>query len=157
MSTRIAINGLGRIGRAILKLALEEPALEVVAVNDLAEVENLAYLLRFDTVYGRYPKPVAAEEGALAIAGRKLRALKPDAARGAGLRRMRFPGTVRATEPCIGPSHPIVDNVRSASVMNGMMDSMMGWMMAPALLGAGLVIGLLAAVVVLLVRLLARR
>jgi len=76
MSTRVAINGLGRIGRAILKLALDEPALEVVAINDLAEVENLAYLLRFDTVYGRYPKPVAAEEGALAIAGRKLRALR---------------------------------------------------------------------------------
>lgn len=75
MSTRIAINGLGRIGRAILKIALDEPALEVVAINDLADLENLAYLLRFDTVYGRYPKPVAVEEGGLAIAGRKLRAL----------------------------------------------------------------------------------
>jgi glyceraldehyde 3-phosphate dehydrogenase len=48
MSTRVAINGLGRIGRAILKLALDEPSLEVVAVNDLSDVENLAYLLRFD-------------------------------------------------------------------------------------------------------------
>jgi glyceraldehyde 3-phosphate dehydrogenase len=76
MSTRIAINGLGRIGRAILKLALEEPALEVVAVNDLAEVENLAYLLRYDTAYGRYPKPVGVENEALSIAGRKLRVLK---------------------------------------------------------------------------------
>src|SRR5688572_5888865 len=75
MSTRIAINGLGRIGRAVLKLALDEPALEVVAVNDLAEIENLAYLLRYDTAYGRYPKPVAVEEGALSIAGRKLRVL----------------------------------------------------------------------------------
>lgn len=75
MSIRIAINGLGRIGRAILKLALDEPALEVVAVNDLADVENLAYLLRFDTVYGRYPKPVAVEGRDLAVAGRKLRTL----------------------------------------------------------------------------------
>jgi glyceraldehyde 3-phosphate dehydrogenase len=75
MSTRIAINGFGRIGRAILKLALDERALEMVAVNDLADVENLAYLLRFDTVYGRYPKPVAVEGRHLAVAGRKLHTL----------------------------------------------------------------------------------
>jgi glyceraldehyde 3-phosphate dehydrogenase len=75
MSIRVAINGLGRIGRAILKLALEEPALEVVAINDLAAVENLAYLLRFDTVYGRCPKPVAVDGRDLVVAGRKLRTL----------------------------------------------------------------------------------
>ena len=75
MSTRVAINGLGRIGRAILKGATDEPALEVVAVNDLADVENLAYLLRFDTVYGRYSNPVAVDEGDLVVAGRKLRTL----------------------------------------------------------------------------------
>jgi glyceraldehyde 3-phosphate dehydrogenase len=73
MSTRVAINGLGRIGRAILKLALDEPSLEVVAVNDLADVENLAYLLRFDSVYGRYSKPVTIEAGGLGVGGRKLR------------------------------------------------------------------------------------
>lgn len=72
MSTRIAINGLGRIGRAILKLALEEPTLDVAAANDLADVENLAYLLRFDTVYGRYGKPVTTLGGNLAIAGHEL-------------------------------------------------------------------------------------
>jgi glyceraldehyde 3-phosphate dehydrogenase len=76
MSIRIAINGLGRIGRAILKLVIDEPALELVAVNDLADVENLAYLLRFDTVYGRYSKPVTVEAGALAVDGRKLRTLR---------------------------------------------------------------------------------
>lgn len=75
MSIKVAINGLGRIGRAILKLVIEEPELELVAVNDLVEVENLAYLLRFDTVYGRYPKPVVAEGGHLAIAGRRLQTL----------------------------------------------------------------------------------
>ena len=76
MSTRVAINGLGRIGRAILKLVIEEPALELVAVNDLIDVDNLAYLLRFDTVYGRYAKPVAVEGADLAVAGRKLRTLR---------------------------------------------------------------------------------
>jgi glyceraldehyde 3-phosphate dehydrogenase len=75
MSIRVAINGLGRIGRAILKLVLDEPALELVAVNDLADVENLAYLLRFDTVYGRYAKRVLVEGSDLAVAGRKLQTL----------------------------------------------------------------------------------
>ena len=71
MGTRIAINGLGRIGRAILKLVIDEPALELIAVNDLVEVDNLAYLLRFDTVYGRYPKSVLSEGGDMVVAGRK--------------------------------------------------------------------------------------
>ena len=75
MSIRVAINGLGRIGRAILKLVLDEPALELVAINDLADVDNLAYLLRFDTVYGRYAKPVLVEGSDLAVAGRKLHTL----------------------------------------------------------------------------------
>jgi glyceraldehyde 3-phosphate dehydrogenase len=75
MSIRVAINGLGRIGRAIMKLALDEPALDLVAINDLADVDNLAYLLRFDTVYGRYAKPVLVEGSDLAIAGRKLHTL----------------------------------------------------------------------------------
>ena len=75
MTTKVAINGLGRIGRAILKLVIDEPLFELVAVNDLVNVENLAYLLRFDTVYGRYPKPVAADGDDLMVAGRKLRTL----------------------------------------------------------------------------------
>jgi len=52
MTTRVAINGLGRIGRATLRALLEEDGVEVVAVNDIADPENLAYLLRHDTVYG---------------------------------------------------------------------------------------------------------
>ena len=69
MSIRIAVNGLGRIGRAILKLVMDEPAIELVAVNDLTDVENLAYLLRFDTVYGRYAKPVGVDGVDLEVAG----------------------------------------------------------------------------------------
>jgi glyceraldehyde 3-phosphate dehydrogenase len=76
MSTKVAINGLGRIGRAILKLLVEEPRLELVAVNDLVDADNLAYLLRFDTVYGRYSKPVVADDGQLTVAERKLRTLR---------------------------------------------------------------------------------
>jgi glyceraldehyde 3-phosphate dehydrogenase len=76
MTTKVAINGLGRIGRAILKLTIDEPALEVLAVNDLVDVENLAYLLRFDTVYGRYAKRVSVEGDDLVVAGRRLRTLQ---------------------------------------------------------------------------------
>lgn len=56
---RIAINGFGRIGRAFFKLALTRPELDIVAINDLGNPENLAYLLRFDSVYGRYNQPVS--------------------------------------------------------------------------------------------------
>jgi len=70
--SRIAINGLGRIGPAVLKIALDHPDLEVVAVNDLLSPENLAYLLRFDSVYGRYDKPVQLEDGALRVEDRRI-------------------------------------------------------------------------------------
>jgi glyceraldehyde 3-phosphate dehydrogenase len=76
MSTKVAINGLGRIGRAILRLVIDEPSFELVAVNDLVDAENLAYLLRFDTVYGRFAKPVAVDGGDLVVGGRKLRTLR---------------------------------------------------------------------------------
>jgi len=75
MTTRVVINGLGRIGRAILKLVIEEPAFDLVAINDLVDVENLAYLLRFDTVYGRYPKRVTVDAKNLVVAGRQVRTL----------------------------------------------------------------------------------
>jgi glyceraldehyde 3-phosphate dehydrogenase len=77
--TRVAINGLGRIGRAFLKLALTRPELDVVAVNDIADPTNLAYLLRFDSVYGRYGEDVAVEAGgepSLTIGGRRIRLLQ---------------------------------------------------------------------------------
>jgi len=60
--TRVAINGFGRIGRAFLKLAYDHDTLEVVAINDLGDPENMAYLLRFDSVYGRNPFDVQVQE-----------------------------------------------------------------------------------------------
>jgi glyceraldehyde 3-phosphate dehydrogenase len=71
----LAINGLGRIGRAALKVILDTPELNLVAANDVATVENLAYLLRYDTVYGRYEKPVKAGDGQLIIGGKTIRLL----------------------------------------------------------------------------------
>src|SRR4029450_289474 len=72
MPGRIAINGLGRIGRAALKLAIETPELDLVAVNEIGSAENMAYLLRHDTVYGAYDRDVQVAEGALVIDGRRL-------------------------------------------------------------------------------------
>jgi glyceraldehyde 3-phosphate dehydrogenase len=69
---RIAINGLGRIGRAALKVMAEVDELDLVAVNDVVSPENLAYLLKYDTVYGRYGKDVTAGEGALVVEGRRI-------------------------------------------------------------------------------------
>jgi len=71
---KVAINGLGRIGRAALKILMDTDGLDLVAVNDIADVDNLAYLLRYDTVYGRYHHPVTAADGGLTIDGRRIAA-----------------------------------------------------------------------------------
>lgn len=65
MKKRIAINGFGRIGRTVLKIALLPPyneQLEIVAVNDLGDVHNLAYLVKYDSVYGTIPQEVSVIE-----------------------------------------------------------------------------------------------
>jgi glyceraldehyde 3-phosphate dehydrogenase len=72
---KVAINGMGRIGRAALKIILETPALDVVAVNDLMPIDNLVYLLKYDTVYGRYEKNVEVSDGDLVVAGKKIKFL----------------------------------------------------------------------------------
>jgi glyceraldehyde 3-phosphate dehydrogenase len=69
---KVAINGLGRIGRATLKIILETDALELAAINDLIPTDNLAYLLKYDSVYGRFPGTVEAEEDALVINGKRV-------------------------------------------------------------------------------------
>jgi glyceraldehyde 3-phosphate dehydrogenase len=69
----IAINGLGRIGRAALKIILETPALELVAVNDIVPIKNIVYLLKYDTVYGRYEKTLEEDGEKLLIDGKAVR------------------------------------------------------------------------------------
>jgi glyceraldehyde 3-phosphate dehydrogenase len=76
MPTRIAINGFGRIGRAVLRIAHEREAdLEIVAVNDITDVATLAHLLARDSVYGRFPASVTARDGAIDVAGEEILAL----------------------------------------------------------------------------------
>lgn len=69
---RIAINGFGRIGRGFLRAVQGRTDMEVVAVNDLSPAENLAYLLKYDTVYGRAMFSVATESSALIVSGKKV-------------------------------------------------------------------------------------
>jgi glyceraldehyde 3-phosphate dehydrogenase len=72
MPNKVAINGLGRIGRAALKLAVAQPELDVVAVNEIGSLENMVYLLKYDTAYGRYERQVEAVDGKLVIDGKPL-------------------------------------------------------------------------------------
>ena len=67
---KVAINGLGRIGRAIFKLIHETDELQLIAVNDLVEPENLAYLINYDTAYGRYEKKVEYSKDRIILDGK---------------------------------------------------------------------------------------
>lgn len=69
---KIAINGMGRIGRAALKVILDTPNLELVAVNDIVSAENIAYLIKYDSVYGVYEKEVTFDDKNLIIDGKKI-------------------------------------------------------------------------------------
>jgi len=71
---RVAINGFGRIGRLFFRQAFEQSDLEIVALNDLGDVDNLAYLLKYDTVYGRYEKDIKtdAANGKLIVDGKEI-------------------------------------------------------------------------------------
>ena len=71
--TKIAINGFGRIGRPALKVALENPNLEVVAVNDLTDTKTLAHLLKYDSNYGIYEKEIGYDEEHIIIDGKEIK------------------------------------------------------------------------------------
>ena len=68
---KVAINGFGRIGRSVLKIGLDK-GVNFVAINDLTDTKTLAYLLKYDSVYGVYNKDVEAGEGFIKINGKKI-------------------------------------------------------------------------------------
>jgi glyceraldehyde 3-phosphate dehydrogenase len=75
---RVAINGFGRIGRAFLKAANDRPEIDIVAINDLSDLDNLAYLLKYDTAYGRSGLAIETRKGnqpALVVSGKEIRFL----------------------------------------------------------------------------------
>jgi len=71
--TRVVINGFGRIGRTFFRMAYDNPHFEIVAINDLGDLENLAYLLTYDTAYGKGPyDSVETKEGHLIVNGKDI-------------------------------------------------------------------------------------
>ena len=72
MPVRVAINGFGRIGRQAFKLAMERPELEVVAINDIGDVANMAYLLKYDTDYRHSNEKISAEGSTLLVEGKQF-------------------------------------------------------------------------------------
>ncbi|PIS02582.1 MAG: type I glyceraldehyde-3-phosphate dehydrogenase [Chlamydiae bacterium CG10_big_fil_rev_8_21_14_0_10_42_34] len=72
MVKRVAINGFGRIGRLVLRTALQSKNLEVVAINDLVPPDNLAYLFKHDSVHGTYGKTVTSDGKDLIVDGKKI-------------------------------------------------------------------------------------
>ena len=68
---RVAINGLGRIGRIVLKVGLEK-GINFVAINDLGDIKTLAYLLKYDSVYGNYDKQISYGKDFIEIDGKKI-------------------------------------------------------------------------------------
>ncbi len=73
MSIKIGINGFGRIGRLVMRIAEQRSDIEVVAVNDLLDVDHLAYLLKYDSVHGRFEGEVTTQDGHLVLNGKTIR------------------------------------------------------------------------------------
>jgi len=73
MAIKVGINGFGRIGRNILRTALNDPNLDFVAVNDLTNPKTLAHLLKYDSILGNLPNKISAEDDAISVDGKKIK------------------------------------------------------------------------------------
>ena len=91
MTLRVGINGFGRIGRSVFRILSDRDDIEVVAINDLYENEQLAYLLRYDTVMGRFDKLVSLDGDVIRRGrnGDRGRGMPAGRGRGGGLRQDR--------------------------------------------------------------------
>jgi glyceraldehyde 3-phosphate dehydrogenase len=76
MALKVAINGFGRIGRLIFRHAFDNPAIEIVAINDITDAATLGHLLLYDSVYGKFRHDVKATENTLEVAGRSIKVLR---------------------------------------------------------------------------------
>ncbi len=72
---RIAINGFGRIGRNVFKIAFDRDDMEVVAINDITDPKTLAHLLKYDSTYGKYSKSVEVKDDAIVVDGKEIKIL----------------------------------------------------------------------------------
>lgn len=75
---RIAINGMGRIGRLLFRRLVNQPGIELVAVNDIMPADNLVYLLRYDSVYGTFPHPITAGNESLSVLNKHIAVFQKD-------------------------------------------------------------------------------
>ncbi len=73
MSTKIGINGFGRIGRIAFRIAAQNENVEVVAINDLLDVDHLAYMLEYDSVHGKFNGSIEVKDGKLHVNGKEIR------------------------------------------------------------------------------------
>jgi glyceraldehyde 3-phosphate dehydrogenase len=73
MATKIGINGFGRIGRMVFRAAAARTDIEVVGINDLLDVDYLAYMLKFDSVHGQFKGTVEVKDGKLVVNGKEIR------------------------------------------------------------------------------------
>ncbi len=73
MAIKVGINGFGRIGRLVFRASVNNPNIEVVAINDLIDADYMAYMLRYDSVHGRFTGDVKVEDGHLVVNGKKIR------------------------------------------------------------------------------------
>ena len=72
MALRVAINGFGRIGRMVLRAAINDKDIEFVAINDLTDAATLAHLFKYDSVHGRFGGSVETRDGQLIINGKAI-------------------------------------------------------------------------------------
>ncbi|MDR6225656.1 type I glyceraldehyde-3-phosphate dehydrogenase [Desmospora profundinema] len=75
MATKIGINGFGRIGRAVFRIAMNNPEVEVVAINDLTDAQTLAHLLKYDSIHGKLNASVEITANGLMVDGREVKVL----------------------------------------------------------------------------------
>ena len=75
MALRVAVNGFGRIGRSVLRAAMQEKGIEFVAINDLTDAKTLAHLLKYDSVHGIFPGEVSAEGDQIVVNGKAIKIL----------------------------------------------------------------------------------
>ena len=75
MATKIGINGFGRIGRNVFRVLLNEPAFQVIAINDITDAKTLAHLLKYDSVYGPFKGAVEAKADAIVVNGKEVKIL----------------------------------------------------------------------------------
>jgi glyceraldehyde 3-phosphate dehydrogenase len=73
MTIRVGINGFGRIGRSVFRILSDRDGFEVPVINDLSDNDHLAYLLKYDTVMGVFPKEVTTDAESMTVAGRRIR------------------------------------------------------------------------------------